>query len=135
MRQIFECENLNDEHGNPAGGSVHAVGLDIHWQDGPLGRGAERTAPNGTFVETVIAAALQRLEYYQASRFRCDENQIAIERLRTALQALERRTARRENAGIEGTHAGDITEGARQPDGPPPSESGQAPMVVPGGAG
>ena len=66
-----------DANGNPAGGRTAGVGIEIHWQDGPLGRGADRAEPNGAFVEGVIAAALDRLHFYQTAsdgRFACREN-------------------------------------------------------------
>ena len=102
----FETINNNDENGNPAGGGVIGRGLDIVWQNGPLGRDEERQEPNGAFVETVIAAALQRIQYYQASRFKCRENALAITKLEEALHWLNSRTARREKQDVEGTHAG-----------------------------
>ena len=104
MRQSFRSENHLDAGGNPHGGYVSGVGISISWQDGPLGRGADRKEPNGAFVETVIAAALQRLEHYQGTRFFSTENQSAIEHLTIALSHLERRTNEREGRGIEGTH-------------------------------
>lgn len=106
MQQGFDAVNMSDEFGRPAGGYVRSVGLDIKWQDGPLGRGAERVEPNGSFVETVIAAALQRLAYYNDGQFKCDENTAAIAHLHGALHWLNRRTQRREVAGVEGTHSG-----------------------------
>jgi len=57
MLKNYQCENLLDEWNNPAGGSVKGVGLDVVWQNGPLGRGENRKEPNGAFVETVIDAA------------------------------------------------------------------------------
>lgn len=104
MRQQFFSSNYDDADGNPAGGTVEAVGLHIEWQNGPLGRGDDRTEPNGAFVETVIAAAVQRLEYYNAGKFRCRENSLAITRLEEALHWLNHRTAAREARGVEGTH-------------------------------
>jgi hypothetical protein len=95
-----------DGDGNPAGGEVQAVGLTIHWQNGPLGRGEDRLEPNGAFVETVIAAALQRIEFYNEGQFRCRENSLAITKLEEALHWLNARTQRREQAGVEGTHEG-----------------------------
>lgn len=90
--------------GAPAGGLTTATGLAIHWQDGPLGRGAERVRPNGAFVETVIAAALDRLAFYQTTRFACEDNATAIECLDSALAVLHHRTTDREARGVEGTH-------------------------------
>lgn len=104
MQAKFESENYDDEDGNPAGGFVSGTGLSITWQNGPLGRGEDRVEPNGAFVETVIAAALQRIEYYQASRFACRENALAITKLQEALHWLNHRTASREERGVEGTH-------------------------------
>jgi hypothetical protein len=101
-----EIEYVNrTENGMPAGGYVTGVGLEIKWQNGPLGRGADRKEPNGAFVETVIRAALQRIEYYQASQFACRENALAITKLEEALMWLNKRTANREARNVEGTHA------------------------------
>lgn len=107
MKQEIHAENDVDELGNPTGGLVVGTGITIAWQDGPLGRGAERMAPNGAFVEGVILAAKQRIEFYQEAsggKFACQENAWAIEHLAKALAVLELRTKRREDAGIEGTH-------------------------------
>lgn len=109
MKQQINVSNLLDANGNPSGGTVDGVGLGISWQNGPLGRGAERKEPNGAFVETVIVAAKQRLEFYQEAsngRFACAENAEAIQHLEAALAILEQRTARREAANVEGTHSG-----------------------------
>lgn len=104
MIDHIKTVNNVDDVGNPTGGTVEGVGLHIAWQDGPLGRGEERLAPNGAFVETVILAALQRIEFYQNSKFRCRENAIAITKLEEALHWLNARTNRREKSGVEGTH-------------------------------
>jgi hypothetical protein len=105
MEQMMATANFLDE-GKPAGGYVRATGLQIDWQNGPLGRGDERIRPNGAFVETVIAAAKQRLEHYQETQFKCVENESAILFLEDALKVLNSRTARRAAAGTEGTHQG-----------------------------
>ncbi len=104
MKQEFESEHDTDENGNPAGGYVAGVGLHIHWQDGPLGRGEDRQEPNGAFVETVIEAAAQRIEYYQSSKFHCVENAVALGHLHAALEILNERTRTREERDVEGTH-------------------------------
>lgn len=120
MKQAFTaCENYTNEQGYPAGGLVLVLcdkdefrshpAIHIRWQDGPLGRGEDRQAPNGAFVETVIDAALQRLRFYEEAaggQFQCEENAGAIEHLTEALRLLEQRTARREAADVEGTHVG-----------------------------
>lgn len=104
MIQEFTAQNNNDENDNPAGGFVEGVGLRIDWQNGPLNRGEDRLEPNGCFVETVINAAIQRLEYYNESKFRCRENSLAITHLQEALHWLQHRTADREKRQVEGTH-------------------------------
>lgn len=107
MLDTFFSENKDDENGMPSGGWVKGVGMEIHWQDGPLGRGEDRKPPNGAFVETVIAAARQRLEYYQKAangRFWCGENAAAILELTQALEWLSKRTTQREVREVEGTH-------------------------------
>ena len=100
------CENYFDANGMPEGGVAFGPGFAISWQRGPLGTGVDRKDPNGAFVESVIDAALQRIEWYQESGFACDENAEAIEHLQLALEALDRRTQRRTDAGVEGTHRG-----------------------------
>ena len=92
------------ENGNPTGGFFKSVGIDITWQDGPLGRGVDRKEPNGAFVETVIEAALQRIQFYQQSPYSCRENAIAITKLEEALHWLNHRTAQREKRQVEGLH-------------------------------
>ena len=107
MLQKFSATNQVDSHGDPAGGIVQGTGLDISWQNGPLGRGQARKQPNGAFVETVIAAVKQRLEFYQEARggkFACEENRSALECLERALAHLNRRTESRERREVEGTH-------------------------------
>lgn len=108
MQDRFTAENRLDAQGRPAGGYVEGVGLRIDWQDGPLREQGtdEPAAPNGAFVETVIAAALQRIEHYNEGQFRCRENSLAITKLEEALHWLNARTARRVAAGTEGTHQG-----------------------------
>jgi len=105
MNQLITEQHDLDDNGNPAGGVTTGTGINIQWQNGPLGRGAERVAPNGAFVEGVINAALGRLQHYQATKFSCRENALAITKLEEALHWLNHRTANREARDVEGTHA------------------------------
>lgn len=102
--QGFFSEHWSDD-GNPAGGVTTGRGFTISWQNGPLGRGNDRREPNGAFVEDVISAAIERIEFYQASRFNSEYNARAIECLKDAVAALQARTADRESRDVEGTHA------------------------------
>ncbi len=97
-------ENLLDDDGNPAGGYFRGDGIVINWQNGPLGRGDDRKAANGAFIETVILAAIRRLEFYNEGKFRCRENSLAITHLEEALHWCQARTADREARDVEGTH-------------------------------
>jgi hypothetical protein len=128
MKQGFMQEHWSDDKGNPAGGVSSGTGFTISWQNGPLfepasqgmateygdGRGLPDTvrngrpgwtkAPNGAFVEDVIEACVDRIEFYQQSRFACKENEDALYFLRQALFTLNMRTKNREKRGVEGTH-------------------------------
>ena len=122
MQQKIRVRNHSDAEGRPAGGTVEGVGIAIVWQDGPLGEqpassapvfrmGAQQAFPpdvpghNGAFVEGVLAAAQARLEFYQASPFKCSENEVAFQAIKSAQNVLASRTSRRQMQGIEGTHA------------------------------
>lgn len=104
MRQLIQSNHFTDDNGCPAGGNTSSTGLRIDWQNGALVRDGERLEPNGAFVETVIRAAADRLEYYQGTKFSCRENALAITKLQEALHWLGHRTAEREARGVEGTH-------------------------------
>lgn len=107
MLQPYETENHVDADGNPTGGTAAATGIDIAWQNGPLGRGADRMEPNGAFVETVIAIAADRIRFFNEAsggKFACRENSLAITKLEEALHWLDHRTKAREQRGVEGTH-------------------------------
>jgi hypothetical protein len=107
MLDKFTAQNDIDGKGNPTGGTVKGTGLEISWQNGPLGRGSDRKAPNGAFVETVIAAVIQRIEFYQTAsngKFKSRENAVAITKLEEAGMWLNKRTQDREARQVEGTH-------------------------------
>lgn len=104
MLDKFESENYTDINGNPAGGYAKGTGIDILWQNSPLGRGEELIEPDGAFVETVIQIVIDRLQFYQSGKFSCQENAIAIIKLQEALHWLNHRTTDREKRSVEGTH-------------------------------
>ena len=104
MQVGFKSNHWNDKDNNPAGGCSFGNGFAISWQNGPLGRDAERKEPNGAFVEDVIKVATDRLEYYQNSKFNSTYNAEAINYLNLALKALNQRTIDREKRQVEGTH-------------------------------
>lgn len=107
----IEAVNELDANENPTGGFVDLYDrenrsvLKVMWQDGPRGQ-ADGTlaAPNGAFVEDVIWAALQRLEFFNESKYRDRANSIAITHLEQALQALKDRQLERSARNVEGKH-------------------------------
>jgi hypothetical protein len=104
MMQEYNAENYLDKDGNPAGGEARATGIVIGWQNGPLGRGDGRLEPNGAFVETVLKICVERLAFYQSTKFSCRENALAITKIEEAIHWLNHRTAERETRQVEGTH-------------------------------
>lgn len=97
-----------DADGNPSGGTVITTGVRIYWQNGPLGRGANRRQPNGAGVCDVLKLARDRLEFLNTAsenRFYALENVEAIQSINRALSRLEARRKNREERGVEGTHA------------------------------
>ncbi len=102
-RNALYCENLSDEEGNPAGGIVDSMGLSIAWQPGPLGSPPD--TPRRAFVEDVLEAARQRLDFYQTAghgRYACRENAIAITKIEEALMWLKARRDKNEQRGVQG---------------------------------
>ena len=111
INPALEATNELDKDENPTGGNVdlHVTkrgdnqypALIINWQDGPRG---DIEPANGAFVEDVLWAALQRLEFFQTSKFRCRENAIAITKIEEALFILKDRQLSRLFRGVEGKH-------------------------------
>ena len=102
--QSLECENVCDDNANPTGGTVRGNGISIDWQDGPLGRGDNKVGPTGAFTEDVILAVIQRLRFYQGSKFVCRQNALAITHLEDALHWLQARHEEREKREVQGLH-------------------------------
>jgi len=85
---------------NPTGGTTNLPdGSIIKWQDG-----IKVDGQNGAFIEDVITAAIQRLEYFNSGKFRCRENSLAITKLEEAIQWLDYRTSNRQSQGVENTY-------------------------------
>ena len=104
-RNTLFVQNRTDKDGNPAGGDVRATGLDIVWQAEPLGRPPKPAT--GAFVEDIIEAARQRLEFYQTAsggKFACRENALAITKLEEAMHWLTARRLEREARKVQGEH-------------------------------
>ncbi len=106
IRNVFTATNTTDDDGNPTGGRVAGLGFEINWQAGPLREpdGTERK-PNGAFVEDVLEACLQRLQFFASGKFPSRQNSLAITKLEEALFWLDDRTRERQRRGVEGTHS------------------------------
>lgn len=104
MRQKIQSTWKSDEKGNPTGGITYGEGIDIHWQEGALGNPPDIKKINGAFVEGVVQAAIDRLNLFQASKFKCRENALAITKLEEALHWLDHRTSNRSERKVEGTY-------------------------------
>lgn len=110
-RNKLKIQNFKDANDYPAGGTVEGKGLNISWQDGPLGRPTKdnegnKVEPesNGAFVEDVLEAVRQRIAFYQDSEFGCRENAIAITKIEEAQMWLLRRRMERESREVQGTN-------------------------------
>jgi len=116
INPLIEAVNSFDSDGNPTGGEVYLrvtkngdtehPAMVINWQDGPRGTAEDNTLadPNGAFVEDVIWAAIQRLEFFNESKYRCRENSLAITKLEEALFILKDRQLSRSERKVEGKH-------------------------------
>lgn len=100
---VVKSEFHTDSNGNPTGGSTWAEGfkMEIDWQDGIVGPDGQ----NGAFVEDVLEAARQRIQFFNSSdKFRCRENSLAITKIEEALQWLDWRTRQRLIQNVENTY-------------------------------
>ena len=112
MSFSFKSHGVTDEEivghnwtkdGNPTGGYAQGTGLKINWQDGPIDRDAG-DKPNGTFVEDILEVCKRRLEFYEESRFSCEENASALLSIKHAIAALLLRRKDRAARGVLGKH-------------------------------
>ena len=107
---LVKSEFSVDADGHPTGGYTEMVASDgvtpsfapisIHWQDGMV----DEAGQNGAFIEDVLEAARQRLQFFNSTEFRCRENSIAITKIEEALQWLDWRTRQRLAEGVENTY-------------------------------
>lgn len=110
---LVKSEFTTDANGNPTGGFTEMklaepdtdggekFALYVRWQDGIVGEHGQ----NGAFVEDVIEAARQRIQFFNSNpRFRCRENSLAITKLEEALQWLDWRTRERLLQNVENTY-------------------------------
>ena len=92
-------EWYTDKEGNPTGGRSYGTGYEINWQNG-----VQKNGKNGAFLEDVIQDCIDRLEFFNSTKFRCRENSLAITKLEEALQWLNYRTSKRNAQGVENSY-------------------------------
>lgn len=81
-------------HGSP---SKHTT---ILFQNGPI----PEKGVNGVTQEVLLAIVADRLNAFQNGPFACRENEVALEKVQEAMEALQSRTKARMARGVEGTH-------------------------------
>lgn len=93
-----------DEPGH--GGACHNYEIEvdgestyIYFQNGPIAE----SGVNGLTHEVLIAILQDRLQGFQAGKYACDENRLALEYLNAALDQLQSRTKARVARGVEGS--------------------------------
>jgi hypothetical protein len=84
-----------DEQGEP----LHAVLVDINFQEGPI----KENGVNGCANEDLFHMVLARLNGFQDTPYACRENALAITYLEQALMWLRYRTDKRVQNNTEGT--------------------------------
>lgn len=72
----------------------------VRFQNGPVGE----AGVNGVTNEALLAIVNDRLKGFQSGAFACEENATAMDHVQAALMALEKRTATRQERGVEGTN-------------------------------
>jgi hypothetical protein len=105
---------VHDEPGH--GGACHCYSIEvppddkrnrpasryrIDFQNGPI----NEVGVNGLTHEALLAILIDRMEGFQAGPYASGDNQEALDAMRRAQTALQRRTLARMARGVEGTHA------------------------------
>ena len=82
--------------------NVHTgeIVTEVKFQKGPI----KENGINGCSNEDLVAMIQKRIEGFQDSKYRCDENQEGLYHLDMFLKAMRKRTNKREERGVEGTH-------------------------------
>lgn len=81
------------------GDSGYGYGIRISFQNGPI----QEAGVNGVSNEALLAIVADRLEGFQSGPYACEDNGIAMVKILSAIEDLQRRTKRRLERGVEGT--------------------------------
>lgn len=85
---------------NPSNDSNPYIGIDILFQNGPIGE----VGVNGITHEALLEIVADRLRSFQAGPYSCRENALALTKIEEAQHWLHHRTLKRMQRGVEGTH-------------------------------
>lgn len=100
----YEITGFDPKH-NPSADLTDSedtfVSKTILFQNGPL----KESGVNGITHEVLLAILIDRMEGFQSGPYASADNQEALEAMRTAQTALQRRTMARVARGVEGTMA------------------------------
>lgn len=70
----------------------------VKFQNGPL----KMKGLNGVSNEVILAIVQDRLEGFQSGQFACQDNEMALQAVKDAISALQKRTRDRLDRGVEG---------------------------------
>lgn len=84
----------------PGEGHSHGPAATIKFQNGPI----NENGINGLTQEVLLAIVADRLRSFQAGKFACRENALALTKIEEAQHWLHSRTLSRMQRGVEGTH-------------------------------
>ncbi len=74
--------------------------VEINFQNGPIAE----AGVNGLTQEVLLAICIDRLEGFQKGKFKCEDNELALQYMKAAQNRLQRRTRARMERGVEGTN-------------------------------
>lgn len=86
---------------DPEYGQYASTSTEIFFQNGPI----NEAGLNGLTQEVLLAIVADRLRSFQAGKFACRENALALTKIEEAQHWLHSRTLARMQRGVEGTHA------------------------------
>lgn len=76
--------------------------INILFQNGPIKE--DGNGINGVTIEAILAILIDRLKGFQSGPYACYENDMALISIKQSLDWLKKRTVKRVNRGVEGTH-------------------------------
>lgn len=103
--QVFALDekgngNANHKYSVSSTSEPSTIFANIDFQDGAI----LEAGINGLHNEDLIAIVIHRLQGFQAGKYACRENALALTKLEESLHWLNHRTQQRQNRGVEGTH-------------------------------